>query len=150
MGDKKARHRDVQTYKRSAQAGIPDTRKSAKITHNPDHTLKAKIAWNFGLMDSGGQWPCSLKRLDAHHSRLVFFEGRAVEDIFNSAGGDRHSHLIAVDRIILTAQKRLEALNIDANVLHQLSLGHAPRLWGVLQHNIFHILWLDEKHEVCP
>ena len=124
--------------------------KTAFLGGDPDVTFKTPIAWNFRNMDSCGKWPCTLKSLDPYIGRLCHFEGRTVEDIFMPGCGDRHSHPIDIGRIISPAQTRLKNLNIGVGKLHQLSLNQKSRLWGFLQHNIFHILWLDENHEICP
>ena len=124
--------------------------KNAHLGGDPGTTQKAPLAWNFHLMDEGGPWACSLKALETYKNRLYRFEGQTVNEIFNPGSGNRHSHPTGKHNISEAAQARLNTLNIDGSVLYQLPLGQIPRLWGVLQHNIFHILWLDEKHEICP
>lgn len=79
---------------------------------------------------------------------MVSYEQKSIKSVF--LDDDRHSHPISTEKISAIAQKRLQFINIDEETLYQISLSQKIRLWGVIKHNIFHILWLDEEHEVCP
>jgi hypothetical protein len=59
-----------------------------------------------------------------------------------------HNHPLGVDKIAAFAKERLKALNIDIKTLYQINLSTPVRLWGIKEHNIFHILWLDKDHKI--
>jgi len=62
-----------------------------------------------------------------------------------------HSHFVEVTKLIPDAQKRLSALRLDDfDVLFSLRIKAKPRLWGIRINNIFHALWWDPDHQVCP
>lgn len=123
----------------------------ATAAENPDKILESKIAWNFSKMDDGGDWPCSLQSLHGYHRKITSYEGKTIKELFvRGQGGGVHSHRMPVEVLCSKACTRLNTCNIDEDALHQLDLGGPARLWGVLEHNIFHILWLDPRHSVYP
>lgn len=106
--------------------------------------LDAPIAWNFRSMDSGGKFRCSLKLLHEFQDRLLRLEGHTIAELLQQA----HNHPIAAAKLSAEAKSRLEAMNLDIETLFQLDLGTPARLWGMLEHNIFHVIWLDPEHSV--
>lgn len=49
------------------------------------------------------------------------------------------------------AKKRWKEIELDDyDGLWELRLGGKPRVWGVLKHNIFYLVWWDPEHQVCP
>lgn len=127
----------------------PESNKKAIHSENPDESLDKPIGWNFRLMDQAGSWPCTFKKLTKVREQLISCENKKYRELFNRRG---HSHTMPADALCKTAQKRLEDLGLDsAALLHQLEIGPPPgRLWGIIEHNIFHLLWLDPKHTVYP
>lgn len=56
-----------------------------------------------------------------------------------------------VDSIDKRAQKRLEEIGRgDQEKVFRLRHGNMVRVWGVLDGSLFHILWYDRDHKVCP
>jgi hypothetical protein len=115
---------------------------------NPERFLELPVAWNFHSMDPNGEWACDLSSLSSHTERLAnYFEGRTPENIFHN--GDRHSHPMTSQKVCRKAKERLNQLQIDPETVYQISLNKKARLWGIMYHNIFKILWLDLNHTVC-
>lgn len=112
---------------------------------NPDQTESRIIGWNFRLMDSEGRWACTFKKLTRYRGKLLSYEGQTIAQVLNY----RHCHPVSCDAVCQAAQNRLKALGLDGN-LAQLDLGTPVRLWGILHHNIFHLLWVDPDHSVYP
>lgn len=110
---------------------------------SPDIVIKQKVAWRFKKMDGGGVGKCSLKTLDKYLEKLVDYEGRTREEIDNLS----HNHGWDVSSLLKPARDRAEHLGIEEEALYQLKLGKVPRLYGIWEHNIFHILWIDENHD---
>lgn len=123
--------------------------KIVKTLEKPLDIMDSPISWNFSYMDFGGKWPCDFIKLHKYYKNIVSFEGIKVKDIFNFQRKDRHTHPISINRLNPIAQTRLNDLNLNYDIIYQLRLTQKVRLWGILEYNIFYILWLDENHEVC-
>ncbi|MDR1857480.1 MAG: hypothetical protein LBR22_10065 [Desulfovibrio sp.] len=103
------------------------------------------ISWRFGKMDAEMPWPTTIADLAPHLDRLKHFEGQTPVECY----GEKHNHLMRVGELCTKAQNRLKKLGIDVP-LTQLWLKEKCRLWGIMEKSIFHVLWLDENHEVYP
>lgn len=58
---------------------------------------------------------------------------------------------VELDALCGDAQSRLEKIERDdAPSLWEVRLGGAQRYWGFLIGPVFHFLWWDPNHEVCP
>lgn len=112
--------------------------------HSATPNLDAPIAWNFKRMDSGGKFKCTLKMLHDYARELVKLEEKTVSQLMEQA----HNHPMATSKLSDIARARITALSLDIETIHQLDLKTPARLWGVLEHNIFHIIWLDPDHGV--
>lgn len=78
--------------------------------------------------------------------RLSSFETMTWAEIWKSG-----SHPIDLWRLCKDAQDRLTELkHDDQDSLISLRCGGKPRVWGIREHHIFHVLWWDPEHEVCP
>lgn len=57
---------------------------------------------------------------------------------------------IPAENFSAKAKKRFKEIELDDyDGLWELRLGGKPRIWGVLRHNIFYLVWWDPKHAVC-
>ena len=73
-------------------------------------------------------------------------QGTAWNDL--TKGG---SHNISVGSLSKDAQKRLVELNLDDNdELFSMRIAGKPRIFGIRDRNVFHVLWWDANHDVCP
>lgn len=135
-------------------AHLPEVPKQPKINahdcarritkHIEQPGLQLPIAWNFDRMDDGGKFKCTLKALHDYIHELLRLEGKTVDELM----GKEHNHPMPIAKLSKAAKARIEALNLDEQTLFQLDLKTPARLWGILEHNIFHIIWLDINHEV--
>lgn len=128
---------------RSPKVGSHDKGgRTPRIAERP--ALHIPIAWNFNRMDGAGKFKCSLSELHPYTKELLRLEGKTVEELMEKA----HNHPMSTAKLSREAKARIKVLNLDEQTLVQLDLKTPARLWGVLEHNIFHIIWLDKKHEV--
>lgn len=119
------------------------------LERSPDGFL-LPIAWNFRKMQTGPDcgWRCTFRRLSRHVGRLLSFEGKSFMEIEQEAGS---SHAWEnMGRLNPEFQKILNSLNLENEALWQLELSGRARLFGVREGNIFHVMWLDENHTICP
>lgn len=143
--------------KKTKQTANPGNKKNAKHLGTIKVTKESKtsvdmqaydekmIGWNFRRMDTTGQWPCTFRRLTSYRDKLLAYEGKSISEVL----GMSHCHPIGCDAVCEKAQNRLNLLNISGAIM-QIPIGGAARLWGILEHNIFHLVWIDPKHEVYP
>lgn len=112
--------------------------------HGAQPNLDLTIAWNFSRMDKGGKFKCTLALLNEFSSELIKLEGKTVDELMSK----KHNHPMSAGKLSSEAKARMEILNLDEETLFQLDLKTPARLWGILEHNIFHIIWLDPEHGV--
>lgn len=114
------------------------------VTEKPDKSFDAKVAWRFHKMDCSGFGKCTLKLLDPYLADLIKHEGRTVGEIKRL----KHNHDWNPARLDDKVRERIKQLCIDEETLSQITLGQRPRLYGIWEGNVFHILWLDKLHEI--
>lgn len=120
------------------------TNRTIATTEIPN--LDAPIAWNFKRMDKGGKFKCDFKSLHNHETAVLNLEGKTIKQLMEK----NHNHPLAIDKLSPVAKARMRVLNLDIETIYQLDLRTPARLWGILEHNIFHVIWLDPNHLVYP
>ena len=61
------------------------------------------------------------------------------------------NHPISIDRLSKEAKERLKELKYDdLDEIYSLRLTGKLRVFGKREHNILHIIWVDQGHDVCP
>ncbi len=104
---------------------------------------------SFDLMDLDGPYcfsSASPRALQHAMGRLFNAIQTSYRDL--QAGG---SHFISVAEIIPEAQRRLEDINLnDYEQVYSLRCDGPIRVFGVRDGAVFHVLWLDEHHAICP
>ncbi|MCW4013089.1 MAG: hypothetical protein NWF07_08870 [Candidatus Bathyarchaeota archaeon] len=138
-----AKQKKVPSFKQN-----PSPTKTVKFVERPEQILDSRISWQFNLMDSDGPWKSLPKQLNKHIKTIHAYEKQTIGQIFHEQ--HEYNHSIPIGKLIPRAQKRLKDLHINVEILHRLRLGGRPRLWGILEGNIFQILWVDPSHQVCP
>lgn len=125
------------------------TRRVSAIEKSPEGYL-LPIAWNFRRMqtDPGCAWRCTFRKLSRHAGRLLSFEGKSFMEIGQEPGSS-HSWE-DMGRLNPKFQKILDGMNLENESLWQLELSGRARLFGMREGNIFHVMWLDENHTICP
>lgn len=108
-------------------------------------------AWRFRRIDEAG--PFGWTSVDDAafrellRTKLVEFESMTWEKIKG-----KHHHYLSVESLSKDARKRLEELKLDdfRESIFSFSLAGKPRLVGYVVGNVFHVLWWDPEHLVCP
>jgi hypothetical protein len=118
-----------------------------------------RFQWSAQAIDHAysGEWDWDLRPDEAKNildllARTSQLTWREVKDLkFNSKTRSRplHHHQPR-ESICPDAQRRLSELDIDAEEVFRLRHGNLERLWGYVTGPVFHIVWWDRKHRVCP
>lgn len=111
--------------------------------------------WRFNRYDqSHPKWCINKKDFYSDlMTKLISFEGMTWHEIEATSGGRKagtNHHFIRVADLIKDAQKRLDELNLYYDELFSLRLSSKERLFGILENGVYHILWYDAYHEICP
>lgn len=131
-----------------SQARIPKFQpyvgKERATKHSEFTSLELPVAWNFRRMDDGGKFKCTLQLLHDYATELIKLEGKTKNELMQRS----HNHPMSIDKLSREAKARLDVLNLEVETLFQLDLKTPARLWGLFEHNIFHVIWLDKEHKV--
>jgi hypothetical protein len=133
-------------------AASPATDKRARIAREPDEGEHERVSWRLGDADLDGAFGWG----DISDAELgsVYRVLREVDKRhWNAASGDGMGQIksIPVGKLSRDARSRLQAIQRDdEDWLHEIRLGGQPRLWGIRRRSVFHILWWDPNHLVCP
>ena len=58
-----------------------------------------------------------------------------------------HNHGWNIKNLEPDARERARLINIEEEALFQIALDDKPRLYGIWEDNVFHIVWLDANHD---
>ena len=118
---------------------------------SPESIMAKNPSWCISLCDTlqGGAWSFYKDRLvdDLWTDilpKLRGFEQQTWSDILIDAKKQNHS--IPCEELNKAAQKRLEELLIDTDIIYSLRLSGNVRIYGVLIEAVFYILWYDDNH----
>lgn len=111
--------------------------------------FRIPMGWNFRHMETakGCEWKCTFKRLSKFNGRLLSFEGKSFQEI--EAGNDSSHPWPDISGLNKDFQAIITAKKIDVESIWQLELTGKSRLFGVREHNIFKVMWLDFNHTAC-
>lgn len=130
--------------------------KVPKAEFNPDSYYDQTPVWSFCFCDfEHEKWGLcrDRDRLEGLFKRLCALERQTWREIkLDKSGrnGKTKHHFIAKQDLIKEAQRRLEAIKLDQyEELYSLSITGEQRLWGIMDNGTYHILWYDQKHEIC-
>jgi hypothetical protein len=102
-------------------------------------------------MDVGGDWcleQASHEYLQKALQRLAVLETMTWTAIL--ADG-KHYHYVEVSRLPSKAKRRLQDIERDdLDQIVSLRVEGQPRVWGVRDRGVLHILWWDPEHTVYP
>ena len=107
------------------------------------------VAWNFGEILRNP----SFDRDDLFDliSNIISYEGKTIVQLLNES---KHNHSWKVQDINLLNKefkKILEQLNVpEDQEVFQLAPKNVIRVFGKIEHNIFHVLHYDKTHSVYP
>lgn len=132
-------------------------KKTTQIIYDPDSYKQTKPVWSFDLADfDHEQW--SVLNIDFINKEifktLKSFEGMTWQEIDSASGGRKkgtNNHFILFEDMIKEAQDRADDLNLlQHESLYSLRIQGKIRLFGVLNDGIYHIVWYDSDHAICP
>lgn len=137
--------------KTSKQALTNSSPKATRKQEDRNSYLQKNPTWKFQRADKKHErW--SMKNCPDFCAdildKLVDYEGQTWSEITIDA--KKQNHHISVSYIIKEAQKRLGELKIIEDELFSLRLNGTCRLYGILTDGVFHIIWYDCNHEICP
>ena len=144
-------------HKRVRWEEHPSSDKSVKIIENPDSFYDQTPVWSFSRCDfESERWSmCDNEDcLAGLMKRLKAFEGMKWRDILLDKSGRRNNtknHSMPVSHLCREAQKRYYILKLDEYPeIYSLTVTGKQRLFGVLDDNVFSIIWFDKNHQICP
>lgn len=134
----------------------PDAKKTPKTSSNPDEFYSKYPVWQFQKCDvEHPKW--SITNCDDLHTKvidkLVSFERMKWSDIITTTSGRKsntRNHFIEIRECCKDAQKRAGELKIFEDSMLSIALGSKLRLFGIMNDNVFSIVWYDEDHEIYP
>ena len=128
------------------------TGKRAVVTRAPDNEGRERLSWRLGDADLGGAFGWD-SISDAHLRSVFKMLCEADKSAWEAMAGDGMGQIksIPVGNLSSSAKRRLQEIQRDDEEwLHEIRLGSRPRMWGIRRQGIFHILWWDPNHRVCP
>lgn len=129
----------------------PDPRKRAS-TGGIEPERRGLLAWRFSHADLDGRW--GWRNLDsAHLDELRRDLAQAERDTRLELERTRRIKAIPVEDVCRDARDRLEGIGLeDEDTLWELRIAttHKRRVWGLVRASVFHLLWWDPDHTVCP
>ena len=138
--------------------GNSKTEAANKQSSDPDAFYHKNPVWSFLYCDFEHEhWgmDCNLDRLSNLLKRLQALQRQTWNEITqDTAGRSRNTkhHAIAVTNIIGEAQERFKALSLHHSFdsIYSLTITGSIRLFGIRTEEVFHIVWMDPNHEICP
>lgn len=131
-------------------------KKRPVVNELPDSYLKKRPSWRFERCDDSHCDWCVTQNDNFQFiiSKLMLFEGMTWDELLKATGGKKSGnkhHFIPISDYSKEAQKRAEELHLDVyEELFSISLEGAKKLFGILDDGVFHIVWYDHEHEICP
>lgn len=142
-----------------------DTEKKVRTQfNNPISYDSLQPAWSFKRMLHETKWVFPPDEFVCHDesscidpkcvfSKLAAFESMTWREIKQQTYGGKnktnHHFITDLSKLDKDAQQRLEKLQINENFF-SLRLEGAVRVYGLLQSQVFEVLWYDNKHEIYP
>ncbi len=75
-------------------------------------------------------------------------------NVFTATSGRKsntRNHAIPVENLDKKARERLIAMNLDdVDELHSIALDNRLRVFGIMLEGVYHVLWIDPEHSICP
>lgn len=122
------------------------------LTADPRDFLQCHPRWRFSLLQLDGPYGWSaLSLADAQEltGSLRQLERRKWSEIF--VRSKKHNHSVTVDLLSPAARKELRRHQLDdRDELWSLRITGRQRVWGILEEDVFYLLWWDPEHRVCP
>ncbi len=111
--------------------------------------------WKFTSLDLEGPWgwrAIEAAAIEGVLERLRSFETMTWGEIERKLGRSApHCHPIEASELCKDARDRLpKVIKGEIPTLYSLRIAQLPRVWGYRLGRVFHFLWWDPGHSVCP
>ena len=107
------------------------------------------ISWRFSLMDTEG--PFAFAKLKPSTWGRILARMKEWESMTWAELMGERNHEIPVERLSGAALRRLEELKLDdIDAVCSIHMDGKSRFFGIRFENVFHVLWWDPEHQVCP
>jgi hypothetical protein len=139
--------RKKHSYKKPTASEIPLENRVPRAEATPNEHCCPEF--RAGKMDMEGNWGWqNFKPIEMQELLQKIFDSQKLTW---QQLRERKSHLVKVEDLTPTAQKRLIAIKQDdLDELFSLRLTGKKRIWGIKDGNILWLLWWDPEHEICP
>ena len=122
---------------------------------DPDAFWKMSPKWCFKYIDSAhARWAIDAETIDAEFlNKLIDYERQTWGEILQATSGKRkgtRNHSIPTARMGEGPRKRLIELKRFEDALYSIRIKNKHRWWGLIINGVFHFVWSDRYHEVCP
>lgn len=122
----------------------PSNAKAAVTTENPDRFYGCYPSWRFLKIDKDNWTVDKHCFWDVILPNLKNFESMTWDEILRKSNNNHH--FIDVSSLNDVAQKILAERRIEAESVMSLRFTGTHRLYGIMDDNVFNILWYDENH----
>lgn len=151
MAKNKGRKQKRQIPQAAATAARPE--KIPRVGENVGGFWQCRPIWSFALLDlvalKGGWIHLRQEHLDTLLPRFRDWEKMTWGQILSE--GKKQNHPVDVANLIPEAQERLKHLKLDDHEqLTSLRVNARARVYGILDREVFLILWWDPDHQICP
>jgi hypothetical protein len=130
---------------------LSDASKVPKTNYAQD-AMKMSPSWRLSMVQTVHPWgwhELTQEEAKTIYGRLVEYEGKTWREIL--VDDNYWNHRMECWKLCKEAKERLEELYLDdLEQLVSLRLTSLERIWGILDHNVFHLLWWDPDHLVYP
>lgn len=130
---------------------MPAGGKQPRAVENPESFYAARPSWRLARMQFRS--PYGWHEVDgegvrAIREKLANFESMTWAEIFAKA--KKQNHGVPLTDLCAAAQAEAQRIAPDVDTFHTLHLCGKQRVWGIFSQGVFHILWWDPQHQVCP
>lgn len=114
--------------------------------------------WSFDNIDRDGKFAFDVERSDFQHKevirKIIDYSSMTWSEIKRQTHDDGKSkhHFIVRDKLSKEANDRFsnKRLEEDSDSIFSFALQNKLRIVGIRRGKVFHVLWYDPNHEVCP
>ncbi len=117
---------------------------------SPVNPNNKRFSWNMKSADLDGKYGWSRVEMGSLFREIIPKLQNYGTMTWEEIEG-KESHFVDLDNCSKDAQERLKEIElVSLEQLFSLRIGSRKRIWGWRQKLIFHVLWWDPEHEVCP